>query len=473
MKRLFLITVFYLLIFTCGVLTSDFSSPVTYLDTGGFHIIYLTPINPVLICLREQHWVFWIYQAFHSQVLTLNTSSVANPFPVHVFLARDEEDLRIRSPWLHHPKQETHHAALFSPSATQLTVVESLDNFDVFENTQIPLLGLHSHCVALSTSSSAWGPFRFKIGFDSQLDISRVMRFGVGLLIYAISSHLVQNIAFYYFSGIGMSVLGSFLILILCAVRLFPKGTGIMQVLVVLGGGTLSLLVFCLDYVRSVLWTFAANNLKLLVAYAGIVSVLSAAVLYWLSVPEAILTRFPRTQTILLIVLRLTSICFITSAPQLPDYVPCVNRFIDFGHQWLGIEDESFLISNLPLLNRLIFGMAIGVILYVISRKFGKGSPKRKQRISESQLPPIPCAASSPCPWRVSSTVHNNGEDYMRGRENYWDLQAISPVQNNNTSRKYMPPSYGYQSMKPRKIIVGQYNGSRSQELLTDDEGDY
>ncbi|VDN29151.1 unnamed protein product, partial [Dibothriocephalus latus] len=306
-------------------------APTVYLNPEEVKTIALTPIHPYMVCLLEQSWLVWIRRSFQNHFFAINSS--AKSFSVRVYYGLNEDELRHRAPWLHSPvDSEISDLSTFTAFAGDSGPP---DYSEIRSNSHVPLPGPYSHCVALlPVRSQGQHHSVFEIAFTSTLNFGRILRLLLGLAIYFCAPCLCGNILFYYCSGVSISILASFLILLFLVVRLLPKRSSlVLQGLVVFGGGAMSMLLFCLDHLRVAVANFISSNLPLFVAYALCVALFSTAILYWFSLPESLLERFPRTQNLLNLSLRAVGVALITSAPQLPEEFHRVRQLLQQGNR--------------------------------------------------------------------------------------------------------------------------------------------
>ncbi|BHF65047.1 hypothetical protein SprV_0200805600 [Sparganum proliferum] len=497
-------------------------TPTVYLEPEEVKTIALTPIHPYIVCLHEQNWLVWIHRSFQTHFFVIN--STANFFSVRVYYGLNEDDLRSRAPWLRFPEE--------SPTSdlSTFTVFTSdhgpPEYFETHSNGRIPLTGAYSRCVALlPLRSQGQHHSVFEIAFTSDLDFGRILRLLLGLVIYFCAPCLCGNILFYYCSGVSMSIIASFLILLFLVFRLLPKRSSlVLQGLVVFGGGAMSMLLFCLGHLRNAVVNFISSNMSLFVAYALIVALFSTAILYWFSLPETLLERFPRTQSLLNLSLRALGVALITSAPQLPTESHSLSQLLHEGNRWvkekLRVDCDELISPFMPpsyITTRLLFAIFVTFVLHAViyifrssdttvgRRDFASGRRRRQRWRGDNILPPVPCAASSPASpgWHPAYTpvsYYNDeveeeveeGEYKLRlnGSHNSWKSPHIympTPLR-----QQYYPVDFGGQRMMspilPSKSPYTGYPSARNKhsyyrsrsspraaacaELLTDDEGD-
>ncbi|VDL91574.1 unnamed protein product [Schistocephalus solidus] len=408
-------------------------APTVYLNPEEIKTIALTPIHPYMVCLHEQSWLVWIRRSFQAHFLALNSS--ANSFSVRVYYGLDEDDLRSRAPWLRFPVESE-----VSDLSTFIAFTGDSnppDYSEIHSNSHVPLPGPYWQCVALlPLRSHVQHHSVFEVAFISALDGGRILRLLLGLAIYFCAPCFCGNIIFYYCSGISISILASFLILLFLVFRLLPKRSSlVLQGLVVFGGGAMSMLLFCLDHLRIAFANFISANLSLFIAYALVVALFSTAILYWFSLPETLLERFPRTENLLNLCLRAMGVALITSAPQLPKEFHRVRQLLHEGNRWV---EEKFRVDCDELISpfvppayvttRLLFALFVTLVLQTViyflrssdrrteRGKFSSGRHRRQKWYEDNILPPVPCAASSPASpgWHPAYTpvsYYNDGKD--------------------------------------------------------------
>lgn len=490
------------LIFIPFVIAHDLSSPpASYVDVGEPYHFIPTSLSPSIICRRNPHWVTRVVRVFQRQSIIISSTS-SNAFPLHAYLSSNEIDLHNRAPWLHPIAsiQPSLSFSIFQPTTAQVNHDPGF--YELLEQTVLILPSLDSDCVAFilppgRSSFDHFPPIRVNVAFEGRLDWSRIWRLTIGLAAYMIAPMLSKNLTFYYLSGVGMSVIGSLLIILLVGMRLFPKRTSlVLQGIIVIGGGAFSLFVLCLDYLRSAMLNFVSKNAGLVICYVLLMSLLSSAILYWLSLPERLIKNFPRTQTMLKLIIRTIGVLLIASAPQLPIDFPAINKLgvhiADLIETKLNV-DVTVAMPPTSVLIRLIFAAVVVVLLsFLPDFRSSRRDHMHHHAHSEHILPPIPCAASSPIAsngtrpfwkppgsgYRESSTPKTTSyggysyDEYVRVNGHDRDY-CLSPVRASRTSAYTTPNRCQPMMNSPRS-----HNRRRSQvgwtvtqeAILTDDE---
>ncbi|VDM17031.1 unnamed protein product [Hydatigera taeniaeformis] len=377
---------------------SDDFSPA-YLSYGSREHLILTSLDPSVVCLRRPPWFEWIFTAFQHQTIKVNGTSL-DICPIYAFTAVDELDLRSRSPWLHDFPSSSLLSSFLPFSAS------SPGYFELHEDSSIELFGFDSHCVAFISQpgKTHYGcQFGIDVGFEARVDWLRIFRFACGFVLYVFAPTLSNNLTFYYFTGISLSVIGSVLIVLLIAMRLLPKRTTLLlQGALLIGGGALSFFAIYLDYLRSLLWSFVLNNAGWVFVYVLGTALISGIILYWFGLPERLMQSFPRTQVLLELLIRTAAALLIASAPHLPSQLliltDAINLMAHYAKSWLNIS-PSLLLAASPLAMRAVFtGVILAVISYISSASL---KAKRRRRPLDPSwdnclLLDSPCAASSP-----------------------------------------------------------------------------
>ena len=372
-------------------------SPI-YLTYNEHKHLTLTNFVPTLVCLKRAPWFGFPLCLFWHSVIEVNATS-PNVYPLRAFTGTSASDLQTRSPWL----QE------FSSVTSLLSVFNSPTlepgNFELLEDTTIDFVGLDSHCIAfISPSGSNFHnrPAGIDVKFDYGLDWSRIFRFLTGLGLFLTAPILSNNLIFYYASGMGLSVIGSAIILLLIAMRLLPKRTSfLLQGALLIGGGALSFFLLYLEYLRSLLWDLLSKNILWVLCYALGTVVISGAILYWFSLPERLIKSVPRTQILIQFIIRIIGVFLIATAPHLPSQLPILTDFLislaNLAKNWLNIDSSVVSIIS-PLLLRTLF---VGVVLFLYHFTTSLRKKERESIIhnlswENYQLPDLPCATSSP-----------------------------------------------------------------------------
>ncbi|CDS42133.1 protein of unknown function DUF2215 [Echinococcus multilocularis] len=475
----------------------DFSP--TYLSYGSRERLILTGLGPSVVCLRGPPWFEWVFSAFQRHTIKIDATS-PEVYPFYAFTAVNELDLRSRSPWLHDFPSPSLLSSFFS-----LFPAPSPGYFELREDASIELFGFDSHCVAFISQpgKTYYGrQIGIDVEFEARTDWFRISRLLCGFALYFIAPVLSSNLAFYYFTGMSLSVIGSILIILLVAMRLLPKrATLLFQGALLIGGGAFSFFFIYLDYLRSLLWGFVLNNVGWVLCYVLGTALISCAILYWFGLPEQLIRNFPRTRTLLQVLIRTAAVLLIASAPHLPSQLPILTDIIHLTAQyskvWFNINPHLLLAVS-PLVMRAVFaGAALAMVSY-ISKTHPKGKRRRPPRDplwENYQVLPAPCASSSPYNkqsrkpvWHppgsgfhgTLSTSNYGGyvylaeedDEYETGyTEAYWDGNGyvFSPVprvgSNRSTSRRWQTASS--RSPKSRSKVGWVV---MQDAVLTDDE---
>lgn len=379
------------------VFGSDFS-PI-YLLYGKRERIVLNSFSPSVVCLKDQSWLEWFHRAFEHHDIVIN-GSTSNAFPLRVFTAFDESDLRSRSPWLQDFPSNLASSFNWMP-------INYLGSgfYEIFHDSSIDLYGFNSHCVAfIKPPGQAYSDYQdaILVKFTAVVDYYRYARLFAGLFLYFVAPIISNSIGFYYASGMSISVIGGLLILLLIALRLLPKRTSLLfQGVLLFGGGVFSMLVLYLQYLRSLLWNFVANHAQLLMSYVLLTALLSGVILYWFSLPERLVEAFPRTQTLFRFCLRSAGVFLIASAPHLPSELFLGAYLIQKSAQYVDRRlniDASVMLTLSSLIMRAFFAAVVLSICHQLSscRKIRQQRLSPPLRRNNYRLPDLPCATSSP-----------------------------------------------------------------------------
>ncbi|KAM7537538.1 hypothetical protein Aperf_G00000073698 [Anoplocephala perfoliata] len=379
------------------VFGSDFSP--NYLLYGQREGLLLNSFSPSVVCLKNQPWFEWFQRAFECYAISIN-GTTPNAFPLHVFIAVDEYDLRSRSPWLQDFPFD------LTPSSNWMPInALGSDFYEIFQDSSVELYGFNPHCVAfIKPPGQTYSDYQDSISveFTATIDYHRFVRLFVGLFLYFIAPTISNKIGLYYASGMGISVIGGLLILIFIALRLLPKRTTLLfQGALLLGSGAFSILVLYLQYLRSILWNFVVNHAHLVLGYVLLTALLSGVVLYWFSLPERLLEAFPRTQTLFRFCLRSAGVILISSAPQLPSELLLltylIQKIVHYINLWLNI-DVSVVLTLSSLIVRALFTAIVVLACHRLSsrRKVKQQRLSPPSRWNNYHLPDLPCATSSP-----------------------------------------------------------------------------
>ncbi|VDK43090.1 unnamed protein product [Taenia asiatica] len=487
-------------VFTFTILSPvicDHFSPI-YLPYGSGERLIITGFAPRVVCLRRPPWFEWIFSAFQRHTIKIVATS-PEVYPFYAFTATDEYDLRSRAPWLHDFPSPSLLSSFFpfSPASGP-------GYLELREDTSIELFGFDSHCVAfISQPGKTYYSYQdgIDVDFEARIDWFRISRLFSGFALYFIAPALSNNLTFYYFTGMSLSIIGSVLIILLIAMRLLPKRTTLLlQGALLIGGGAFSFFVIYLDYLRSLLWGFVLNNAGWVLCYVLGTALISVATLYWLGLPERLMQSFPRTQTLTQLLIRIAAVLLIASAPHLPSQLLILTDIVHlaahYAKVWLNI-DPSPLLAASPLAIRAVFaGVALAVVSY-ISTMLSKGRRKRPPMDPSWEncyLLAPPCASSSPYNrqnmkpvWRppgssfhATPSTSSYGGYVYRAEENneyaagcteaYWDGNGyvFSPVprvrSNRSTPRRQTASSRSLKSRSKVGWVVMQ------DAVLTDDD---
>ncbi|XP_060663246.1 nuclear envelope integral membrane protein [Drosophila nasuta] len=129
----------------------------------------------------------------------------------------------------------------------------SLFSFTLFsqKRQRIQLSPFEQQCIGVSSRQ----PYNVSLK-HSQLDLWRLLQFGVGILIFWSAARLAKNSVFYYLAGIVLGICASLLVLIAIASKLVPRRPMMYGVLI--GGWTIGLFVLkqLADNIRVILLTY-------------------------------------------------------------------------------------------------------------------------------------------------------------------------------------------------------------------------
>ena len=473
---------------------------LTLVNGGDFSCVYLpyderkhltfSSVEPSVVCLKRASWFKSPLCMFRHYLVKINATT-PNAYPFHAFIGTSESDLRSRSPWLQEFSSSSNIFSVFNSPTPESGRIE------LFEDTTIYFSDLDSHCIAFISrpgNNLYDHPAGIDVKFGYSVDWFRVARFLTGLGFFLIAPLLSTNLTFYYFSGMGISIVGGVLVLLLFVMRLLPRRANfLLQGALLIGGGASSFFLFYLDHLRSILWDLLSKNMGWVLCYAFVTAIISGGILYWFSLPERLIESIPRTRILVQFIIRTTGIYLIATAPKLPSQSQPLTDFLTFFVNWATnfMEIDPSVVSAIsPFVLRTLF---VGVVL---SFSFFLLSLKKKARKSVVQsprsyhLPDLPCATSSPYTrqgmkpfWNppgsffndTPSTTSYGGYGYWDhvytdgNTESYWDGNGyvFSPIASRVKSNRSTPR---HDKSIRRRSQVG-WNVVQD-AVLTDDEED-
>ncbi|KAF5402936.1 hypothetical protein PHET_03870 [Paragonimus heterotremus] len=176
-------------------------------------------------------------------------------------------------------------------------------------------------CFAICKTSLDFDPLpTLLLTVKSDYNLRNVAKSLLGLITLFTAGYFSSAVTFYYFSGVSLAVLGSFLILVIIFIRILPlhRSGAILQSVFIILGGTMSFFCIFIDYLRSSVMQILSSNAELTFLYVVIVVVVSLLFFYWFHLPEKLISKFPRTRIITKYLLRVCGAFLIITSVYLP-----------------------------------------------------------------------------------------------------------------------------------------------------------
>ncbi|CAL8093134.1 unnamed protein product [Calicophoron daubneyi] len=322
-----------------------------------------------------------------------------------------------------------------------------------------------------------------RVKVDSRFRMSSVCGLALGLFLLVTADFLTRSVGFYYVSGMGFFVLGSFLIVLLICARMLPfkRGGAMLQTTFFLLGGTFSVACFVFDYIRSSVLNLIASNVELAFCYVVVVAAIAFVVLYWFSLPDKLISNYPRTRVVMRIFLRIVGSFLVIYSLDFP-----------VGENQLLIHISDFLKSYLPedswpnervlyilqQYSRKIFLVSLILILVIFfdfaglsfrsnarSSDFRRHSSYNKNRKGDSAFIGSPWASSSPFGYQ-----DHQGQNRSRSYGRFSNVNRGRP--DLTAGSDYLSGAYDSRSTHEHIYHNRRTHDYFDNDYLTDDESD-
>lgn len=325
---------------------------------------------------------------------------------------------------------------------------------------------------------SAVKPKSLIINATLSYDTTRIIQLFMGLFLFLFAKSLSASIVFYYFSGISVVVFSSLLLIILLFTKLVPvqRSGIILQVLVLFLGGTLSLFIILMDYVRSTIVHLILSNTEVVVGYVSLISVLSFIILYWLQLPDKLIINYPRTVYIMSSFLRFFGSLLISYSMHIPSQ-EMFDFLILFFEGYFNLSPVAVFIETArkfsDFIIRFFLMFILVILLHFISPVFTYTTIRDSliyngtKKTSVAHLPGSPWATSSPFQYVHNDGLHsfNNVKNVNSGAKRY------SYIKTNIDKSWNLSPGV-HRIEKRKSLLCSNKSVAPRDDVITDDETD-
>ncbi|CAI2728040.1 unnamed protein product [Schistosoma spindalis] len=324
-----------------------------------------------------------------------------------------------------------------------------------------------------------------EIHSNLEFDRSRLILSVVGLLMLICSESIANSILFYYISGTSIVLFCSIILVLIVLIKMMPmrRAGAVLQSVVFLFSGTLGLTFFFIDYLRSVVVRVVVSKWEFVFGYVLIVSVCSLVILYWLRIPDRLVTNFPRTKIVTTLFFRVVGSLLFVYSMRLPsisssnnDSSTLFKHYLPFSCSFdiLNKYPETFLRSFLVVFVNILFKIVQSSLKYSSLKLKHASQMPIEHHINRAPNAPRHCMAGSPC---AASSPYHHAFGFSDQKDSH--LGIFTPFGNRSFVKNSHSEYRGCNPWIPEPCSINrrQSDGSRrdsqhlhKNEILTDDE---
>lgn len=324
-----------------------------------------------------------------------------------------------------------------------------------------------------------------EIHSNLEFDRSRLIVSVVGLLMLICSESLANSILFYYVSCMGIVLFSSIMLVLIVLIKMMPmrRAGAILQSVIFLFSGTLGLTFLFIDYLRSAVVHVVVSKWEFVFGYVLIVSLCSLVILYWLQIPDRLVTNYPRTKIVTTLFFRFVGSLLFVYSMRLPsislasvDSLTLFKHYLPFSSTFdiLKKYPETFLRSLLVVFVNILFKIVQSNLKYSPRKPKYASQMHVEHHINGAPKAPRHCMPGSPC---AASSPYHHAFGFSDQKDSHHGI--FSPFGNHNFAKNSHLEYRGYNPWTPEPCSINrrQSHGSRrdsqhlhKNEILTDDE---